>query len=84
MFVLPEYHRQGIGSKLLQECMQMADEKGLPIFLQGTPAGRPFYEKLGFERVGGFDVDLSKYQTGAGMYKMTFLQREPQLSERST
>lgn len=45
---LPEYERKGIGSALLKEGLQEAEEDGVSVYLGATPAGRPLYERNGF------------------------------------
>ncbi|OJJ73354.1 hypothetical protein ASPBRDRAFT_41024 [Aspergillus brasiliensis CBS 101740] len=53
---LPQFNGRGIGSRLLRWGLDRADEKGVPTFLASTPAGRPLYEKYGFEAVEEYEV----------------------------
>jgi len=46
---LPEYHRKGIASKLLQWGCEMADEAGIDSYLDASVAGKPLYERFGYE-----------------------------------
>lgn len=45
------FQRKGMGNALVQYGNRMADEAGLPIFLQASPYGYPIYENHGFETV---------------------------------
>ena len=65
--ILPEMQRQGIGSALLREGLKEADRRGVPAFIEASPAGLGLYKKLGWEEMlkttvnlrdfGGEDVD---------------------------
>lgn len=76
LFTLPEAHRQGVGSKLLQEGLHVADEKGLPVYLESSPLAKPFYLRHGFEEVGRFTIDLGKYTEGGEPYAETLMLRK--------
>ena len=39
----------------------IAQEHGVPAFLEATTAGLPVYQKSGFREVGKFEFDLEKY-----------------------
>jgi GNAT superfamily N-acetyltransferase len=47
----PDYHGRGMGSQLLKWGLEKADRDGLEAYLSASPAGRPLYEKNGFELV---------------------------------
>lgn len=50
LYILPEYQRRGIGTRLLHSVLDEAAARGLPVTLQvlrGNPAKR-LYERLGF------------------------------------
>lgn len=52
-FVLPEYQRTGIGTRLLQAIEKMAVENGINFLkLEASITGTPFYEKFGYYRNG--------------------------------
>ncbi|KAL4866235.1 hypothetical protein BDV12DRAFT_138390 [Aspergillus spectabilis] len=51
LFVHPEYQRRGIARELLQWGLEEAEKLGLEVYLEATPAGRPFYSRCGFETV---------------------------------
>lgn len=49
MYVVPERQGQGIGRRLLDACLAVADEFGIGKFLlHATDDGRPLYESSGF------------------------------------
>ncbi|KAF2265664.1 acyl-CoA N-acyltransferase [Lojkania enalia] len=75
VFVDPGYQGRGIGKALLERGIKLADTDGLPLYLEGTPAGRRLYEKLGFavEEESVFD---GVYHNGEP-YKMYFMVRWP-------
>jgi GNAT superfamily N-acetyltransferase len=52
LYLLPEYQRGGIGSKILQELESLAWRSGLQsIRLHSTPNAVEFYSKHGYSRV---------------------------------
>jgi GNAT superfamily N-acetyltransferase len=49
VLVDPEYRGRGIGTRLLERCIEHLDSIRMPsIKLDATPLGQPIYEKLGF------------------------------------
>jgi putative acetyltransferase len=49
--VLPQRHRQGIGSSLVRRGLEVLAERRTPlVFLEGSP---PYYSRLGFAAAGG-------------------------------
>lgn len=51
-FILPEYARLGIGSRILETCERAAKEYGFGRLEMGaTLTGVPFYEKKGYEKI---------------------------------
>ena len=53
IYVLPEYQKQGIGKKLIEEILKYVNDNGIKdteIFVElcAMPSVIPFYEKLGF------------------------------------
>lgn len=77
-------HRQGLGSRLLQECLQTADEYGLMVYLESSPLAKPFYQRHGFREVGSFTIDLSKYCQAGRPYMETLMIREARSPQSST
>lgn len=79
------HHRQGLGSMLLDWCVELARAQGLPaVMLEVRPSNQPavdFYEKRGFQRIG---VRRGYYPSGQGqredalvMQKMWMDEEEP-------
>ena len=57
MFTLPNYRKQGIGTKLLKKVVEEAKNRGYKrITLHATDAGRTLYEKYGFKDSHGYMV----------------------------
>jgi GNAT superfamily N-acetyltransferase len=48
------YQGKGLGSKLLKWGLARADAEGLEVYLSASPAGKPLYEKNGFQVVDTF------------------------------
>ncbi|HWZ98476.1 MAG TPA: GNAT family N-acetyltransferase [Candidatus Dormibacteraeota bacterium] len=49
VLVDPDYRGRGIGTRLLERCIEHLDSINVPcIKLDATPLGKPIYEKLGF------------------------------------
>jgi len=49
VLVDPDYRGRGMGTKLLERCIEYLDSIHMPcIKLDATPLGKPIYEKLGF------------------------------------
>lgn len=48
----------GLGSALLQACLNDCDKDGRPAYLESTnPANLPLYRRLGFEQIGLIETD---------------------------
>ena len=56
LFTEPYFQRQGMGNALVRYGNQLANQAGLPIFLQASPFGYPIYAKHDFETVQYLDV----------------------------
>ena len=59
LWLLPEYHGQGLGYRMLQECLSFAREKGYKrIRLETDPVAQSraleFYKKLGFYEIPSY------------------------------
>jgi GNAT superfamily N-acetyltransferase len=54
VLVLPEYRRGGLGTRLLERCVEALDGEGRVPVLDATPAGRPIYQAMGFEACWGY------------------------------
>ena len=80
----PSFHRQGMGNALVEYGNQLADQTGLPIFLQGSPFRYSVYTKHDFETVQHLDVDLREWapsaesnDKGYGQYRFRYMLRLP-------
>lgn len=63
--VLPEFQRQGIGTRLVADALAGADSRGIPlVFLEGSPR---YYGKRGFADATkmGFRPPTLRYPPGA-------------------
>ena len=57
MYTIPEYRKQGIGTKLLKRTVDEAKKRGYKrITLHATDMGRALYEKYGFKDSHGYMV----------------------------
>ena len=57
----PEHERRGAGSMLVKWGTDIADNKGLKAFVQGSRLGKPLYESHGFvDREGWITVPLAE------------------------
>ncbi|RFU24680.1 hypothetical protein B7463_g11657, partial [Scytalidium lignicola] len=75
-FVHPDYHRQGIGSLLLEWGIEEADKRGVKVWLTSTPQAIGVYQKKGWEIVNEHKVDLGKHG-GSTIYKRARMVRRP-------
>jgi len=53
-----KYRKQGAASLSIQWGTKLADEKGLPGYVEGTPSGTRIYQKYGFEIVDRLKLEL--------------------------
>lgn len=61
MIVKPGYQRQGIGSLLLKDGLDIADAAGLPVWLGSSESGYGLYLRNHFKLEGEKTMDLKKY-----------------------
>ncbi len=52
----PAYQGRGVGKILVQWGIEKATAEGKNLYLSATPAGKPFYSRLGLEDVGAFEI----------------------------
>ena len=53
--ILPEYQNRGLGAGLVTPVLEISDRLGIPTYLETfTPRNEPFYQRLGYARVGSF------------------------------
>ncbi|MCJ1376632.1 hypothetical protein MMC20_007875 [Loxospora ochrophaea] len=80
LVVSPTKQRQGIGSALLRQGLERADEERVPTWLQSTPVGHNVYPKFGWKDVATFELDLSIWGgkgQGWGIYTWHHMLRLP-------
>jgi GNAT superfamily N-acetyltransferase len=59
-FVLPEFRRRGVASKLMHQCIGLLRSMGCDcVRLQSTAEDRPLYESLGFVSTGEMELTLN-------------------------
>jgi GNAT superfamily N-acetyltransferase len=57
-YVFPEHQGKGLGTRVLQHCLSLADAKGLPVrleYLKWNPVGSLYY-RHGFVTIGESDI----------------------------
>ena len=59
--VSTEAQRRGVGTALLRAGIEECEKKGLPIYLDASPAGLGLYERLGWKRVVTNSVNLKDF-----------------------
>ncbi|KAJ9150121.1 Acyl-CoA N-acyltransferase [Coniochaeta hoffmannii] len=52
----PAYQGRGVGKILVQWGIDKAKAQGKGIFLSATPAGKPFYKRMGLQDAGAFEI----------------------------
>jgi predicted N-acetyltransferase YhbS len=70
--VNPKHQKRGVGSALVVECIRIADEESLPIFLNSFVVAYDLHLRIGFEDLEHFDFDLNevrKKYRGYGIYR---------------
>ncbi|MCJ1406930.1 hypothetical protein MMC19_001000 [Ptychographa xylographoides] len=67
----PEWHRRGVGRKLLVEGLRTADTEGWDTWLDASPNGEGLYLKLGWEEVGSVSIDLGEFGGEKGYVERT-------------
>jgi predicted N-acetyltransferase YhbS len=74
MCVKPSHQRKGIGSKLVQLGFDRAHAEGIPLTICAEAPAYEFFNKLGFEDMTHYDIDLRKYapaNSGFGIFRLT-------------
>jgi GNAT superfamily N-acetyltransferase len=59
--VLPEYQRCGVGKMHMEWGVKHADELGLPMYVESSPAAKGLYLQYGFEVVREMDFDARPF-----------------------
>lgn len=72
LVVHPSFQRKGLGQKLLNWGIGVADRAGLPIFLEASPEGKFLYDRNGFSNDA--EICLIAGHVNAGMKRMPAVQ----------
>jgi GNAT superfamily N-acetyltransferase len=72
----PKYQRQGAGAKLLEWGLERADDRGLTVYVEGTPAAVPLYERSGFREIERLKLELAPWVSDE--HSNVCMIREPQ------
>ncbi|KAL4780615.1 acyl-CoA N-acyltransferase [Aspergillus varians] len=79
LVVHPDFQGKGIGKELMKWGLEEAERLGLPLYLESTSAGRPLYEKIGFEPLKEATFDAREF--GADVVaQVTFMMKPPKAS----
>ena len=60
LFTHPEHRRRGVGSLIMNWGLERADKLGLESFIEATAAGKPCYERFGFEVIDTNQLHVEK------------------------
>lgn len=84
LVVDPAYQRRGAGGLLLDWGVAEADRLGVFAYLEGTPAGRPLYERYGFRAVKRTEFRLREYapEEGEDYVEESWIMLRPAKGER--
>lgn len=78
LVVLPSYQGKGIGTRLLRWGLEQADQLGVKVWIDASPAGLGLYKKLGWEEVSRLEIPLKEWGGKEGETDLTVcLVREP-------
>ena len=75
LMVLPTYQRRGLGTLLLRQGLQMADEVGAKTYLEASAKGASLYLRHGFKVVDDILIDMRPYG-GSGVESEKCMMRE--------
>ena len=78
MMVHPGHQRKGIGKKLLQWGLDLADEEKIVSWLFARPAATKLYESAGFKAVGLLEVQIPEEDEPLDVPAGVAMLREPQ------
>ncbi|KAF6812403.1 GNAT family protein [Colletotrichum musicola] len=65
--VHPDWQGKGVGKKIMQWGLERAAAEDVPITLFASPAGHPFYKRLGFDVVGWATTESVKWSEGGAV-----------------
>lgn len=73
-----KYFKRGAAKALIIPMLDIADAQGHRTYLEATPAGKPIYEKFGFQEVDTLEFNLDELTKDYhGVYKLSIMIREP-------
>ena len=78
MMVLPEHQRKGIGRKLLQWGLDVADKQNIVSWLFARPAAAKMYQDAGFRSVGVTECKIPEGDEPLQVEPGMAMLREPQ------
>ena len=82
LVVLPQYQGKGIGTRLLRWGLEQADQLGVKVWIDASPAGLGLYKKLGWKEFSTLEIDLKEWGGKEGEVDVTVsLIREPRKVE---
>lgn len=64
----PDHQRKGAGRQLVKWGTDIADEAGLPIYLEAAPQGLKLYQSMGFVDIENIDIDMVAWG-GQGIHR---------------
>jgi GNAT superfamily N-acetyltransferase len=76
--VKPSYRRRGVGSRLVQRCLDTAKSVGVCVRASSEPAAHEFFVHQGFEDTKHVDMDLARYAppySGFGVFRLAGMGR---------
>lgn len=76
----PAYQKRGLGSRLIDVGLPLADKVGSKTYVEASDLGLPLYLKYGWREVDEIAVDVRKYG-GKEIMVEKLLIREPQLTK---
>jgi GNAT superfamily N-acetyltransferase len=74
LVVSPSHQRKGLGKLMLEDGLKYVDAEGARCYIEATVEGLGLYEKLGWKRIGGMEMDLTRF--GKGIATRTYLMRD--------
>ncbi|KAH6654660.1 hypothetical protein BKA67DRAFT_535971 [Truncatella angustata] len=60
----PAFERRGLARALVEPMLAVAEAEGVPVWVEGSPKGAGFYEKMGFETIETTEIDLGRGNKG--------------------
>lgn len=76
----PRFQSQGLGTLLLEACIEKANAENLPVYLKAMPAPYSLYLRHDFVVLDHADIDLNEWGRkfcGYGIHRSYSMLREP-------